>query len=202
MTGAPSCSDPVVLDEWHPIAALAEITPSIVHRTLLLGDSVSYTRTAAGDPLVWRSGNETSGDIAPASVVEPLATCVKYGYVWTTLGCPRRPLFDIPECDEPDRRTLNGGSIIVQTSAPRAVENFLDMGHFPFVHTGILGAEPRTEVLGTLYQSPGTRFTATGTTPSTPPDHPPQTELRTCNYDHVIQRRALRGRERTIREIG
>ena len=29
----------------------------------------------------------------------------------------------------------------------RAVENFLDMGHFPFVHTGLLGEEPHTEVV-------------------------------------------------------
>ena len=31
-------------------------------------------------------------------------------------------------------------------SAPRAVENFLDMGHFPFVHTNYLGIEAKPEV--------------------------------------------------------
>ncbi|MDI3403236.1 aromatic ring-hydroxylating dioxygenase subunit alpha [Streptomyces sp. B-S-A6] len=35
---------------------------------------------------------------------------------------------------------------MLHTSAPRAVENFLDMGHFPFVHTAVLGDEPHTEV--------------------------------------------------------
>ena len=39
-----------------------------------------------------------------------------------------------------------GGSIAVGVSGLRVVENFLDMGHFPYVHTGILGAEPHTEV--------------------------------------------------------
>ncbi len=34
----------------------------------------------------------------------------------------------------------------VRTSGLRIVENFLDMAHFPFVHTDILGAEPHTEV--------------------------------------------------------
>ncbi len=34
----------------------------------------------------------------------------------------------------------------MNVSAPRAVENFLDMGNFPFVHDGLLGSEPRTEV--------------------------------------------------------
>jgi len=35
----------------------------------------------------------------------------------------------------------------VKTSGLRIVENFLDMAHFPFVHTDILGAEPHTEVM-------------------------------------------------------
>ena len=30
--------------------------------------------------------------------------------------------------------------------APARVENFLDIAHFPFVHTDVLGAEPYTEV--------------------------------------------------------
>jgi phenylpropionate dioxygenase-like ring-hydroxylating dioxygenase large terminal subunit len=38
------------------------------------------------------------------------------------------------------------GSFGVHVSAPRAVENFLDLAHFPFVHQGVLGVEPHTEV--------------------------------------------------------
>jgi phenylpropionate dioxygenase-like ring-hydroxylating dioxygenase large terminal subunit len=41
---------------------------------------------------------------------------------------------------------MSCGSIGIHVSAPRAVENFLDMGHFPYVHTDILGSEPHTEV--------------------------------------------------------
>ncbi len=36
--------------------------------------------------------------------------------------------------------------MLVNASGLRIVENFLDMAHFPFVHTNILGAEPHTEV--------------------------------------------------------
>jgi phenylpropionate dioxygenase-like ring-hydroxylating dioxygenase large terminal subunit len=32
------------------------------------------------------------------------------------------------------------------------VENFLDMAHFPFIHTNILGAEPHTDVPGYEYE--------------------------------------------------
>ncbi len=147
--GTPSCTDPVALHEWYPISALVEITPGLVHRTQLLGGAISYTRTPGGSrPVVWPSGGEASGaEVDGLAVDHQLPVRVKFGYVWTTLGRPEHELFDIAECDEADRRIQNGGSIMVATSAPRAIENFLDMGHFPYVHTGILGAEPRTEVL-------------------------------------------------------
>ena len=67
--------------------------------------------------------------------------------VWTTLGEPARDIVDIPEAAEPDRRFVPCGAVTVNASGLRIVENFLDMAHFPFVHTDILGAEPHTEVL-------------------------------------------------------
>jgi phenylpropionate dioxygenase-like ring-hydroxylating dioxygenase large terminal subunit len=104
-------------------------------------DHAQYTRAKDGSPLAWR------GTHANADDATELAWRTKFGYVWTTLGEPTHEIFDIAESEEPDRRILNGGSILVATSAPRAVENFLDMGHFPYIHTGILGAQPRTEVV-------------------------------------------------------
>ena len=61
------------------------------------------------------------------------------------VSAPTRDLFPIPEFAEPDRRNLCAG-VGVYVSAPRVIENFLDMGHFPYVHTDILGDEPHTEV--------------------------------------------------------
>ncbi len=146
---ADACTDPVVLDMWHPIAALEEITPGRVHTTRLLGEAVSYTRDPDGDPVVWRATptqrHGTPPDAATAGDRLPVIT--RYCFVWTSFGDPPGELFSIPEFDESDRRTLAAASIGVNTSAPRAVENFLDMGHFPFVHTGILGIEPHTEVV-------------------------------------------------------
>src|SRR5690606_41566931 len=69
-----------------------------------------------------------------------------YGALWVSLSSKPEPLFKIPEFAESDRRVVNGGSIRVNVSGLRAVENFLDMAHFPYVHTDILGAEPLTEV--------------------------------------------------------
>lgn len=136
-TFTPSCTDPVALHEWHPISAMDELEADVVERTILLDDTIEYTVDAAGEPKVWPAATGPS---------HALLTRIKFGYLWTSLGSPTHELFEIEECDESDRRILNGGSIMVSVSAPRAVENFLDMGHFPYVHTGILGVEPRTEV--------------------------------------------------------
>jgi phenylpropionate dioxygenase-like ring-hydroxylating dioxygenase large terminal subunit len=71
----------------------------------------------------------------------------RYCCIFTTLGEPKRPLPEIAEFDEPDRRVTGCGSVGVNTSPYRLVENFLDMAHFSFIHTDILGAPDRTEVL-------------------------------------------------------
>ena len=71
---------------------------------------------------------------------------VRFDHLWTTLGDDPRPLFEIPEGDEPGRRRFPCGMVRVRCSPLRAVENFLDIAHFPFVHTDVLGAEPYTEV--------------------------------------------------------
>ena len=68
-----------------------------------------------------------------------------HGLVWVRLDrrgrarCrPSRPKHDA------HLRKLNCGPYEVETSAPRLVENFLDMAHFGFVHEGWLGARDMT----------------------------------------------------------
>ena len=143
------CTDRAILDQWHPLAAMAESVPGLVHETVLLGEPIGYTLTATGQPVAWRSTADlpVGGPVDPASIRDPLPARSDYLYLWTSLGSPPDRFFEIPEFYEPDRRNLNCATIGVNVSAPRAVENFLDMGHFPFVHAGYLGAEPRTEVI-------------------------------------------------------
>jgi phenylpropionate dioxygenase-like ring-hydroxylating dioxygenase large terminal subunit len=120
-----------------------------VYDTRLLGEMISFTVASDGRPMAWRSHPTGPADstFAPASISEQLPVRIEYMYLWTSLGAPPDDLFHIPEFFEPDRRNVNSGTIGIHVSAPRAVENFLDMGHFPFVHEGYLGAEPRTEVV-------------------------------------------------------
>jgi phenylpropionate dioxygenase-like ring-hydroxylating dioxygenase large terminal subunit len=144
----PKCLDPVILNQWHAICAIDEITPNTVYETVLLEEALSFAVDGAGEVLAWRSHSAWPGGtkLDPALVRDRLPARSSYGYLRTSLGTPPSDIFLIPEYFESERRNLNAATIGVHVSAPRAIENFLDMGHFPHVHTGILGAEPHTEV--------------------------------------------------------
>ena len=129
-----ACTDPVITNLWHVLGPVAELT-SGVQESILLEERIALCLD--GDqPRVWRMSDPSKS----------LPVQCAFGYVWTTFGDDPSPLFAIDEIAEPDRRNCHTCTVGVAVSAPRAVENFLDMGHFPFVHTGILGEEPHTEV--------------------------------------------------------
>ena len=127
------CTDRVALDQWHIVGALVDLPFGAVKKTRLLDTDLTVER-AADSAVSVRVGDTQ------------LPVQEKFGYIWTTLGTPDHDLFDIPEYDEADRRNMNAASVGLHVSAPRAVENFLDLGHFAFVHTNYLGVEPHTEI--------------------------------------------------------
>lgn len=128
--------DSAIANRWHPIAALEELTPGTRRRVRLLDESLAISVDSVGQTSVHNESDPTAD----------LPVLHKYCYLWTCVGDAPIPLFDIPEFDETGRRVLHAGRIGVHVSAPRAVENFLDMAHFPYVHTDILGVEPFTDV--------------------------------------------------------
>ncbi len=123
-------AEPAALDQWYCIEHLTDV-PQGASSNRLLGQDLTLSRT---DTVTIRA----AGRILP--------TRHRYGYLWTSLGNPPPHVPPIPEADEPDRRYVPCGAISVRASGLRIVENFLDMAHFPFVHTDILGSEPHTEV--------------------------------------------------------
>lgn len=128
-----TCTDPILRDDWHVVADLAGLSHGKSQTTALFEQPVTVSRDAAGD-------------VSCVGPDGPLPCQIKYGFVWTCLGTPTRDILHIPEAFEEDRYVVSGGSFGVRVSGLRVVENFLDMGHFPFVHTGWLGEEPHTEV--------------------------------------------------------
>ena len=62
--------------------------------------------------------------------------------VWLDMGIPRASSSDValfPQWDDEAFRKVHCGPYQMNASGPRAIENFLDVTHFPFVHNGLLG---------------------------------------------------------------
>jgi phenylpropionate dioxygenase-like ring-hydroxylating dioxygenase large terminal subunit len=127
--------DRVALDDWYPVA---DAVPASACTTRLLGHPVK---------VAFAGGRARVTELRPdGRELRQLPVTERFGLLWTTLGAPVKDVYDFAEAHEPDRRYVRCGWVTLRTSAPRIVENFLDMAHFPFVHTGVLGSEPWTEV--------------------------------------------------------
>ena len=80
------------------------------------------------------------------------ATREAYGMLWVRLAEPEGeplPIHDLPAFAaeaEPRLRKTTSGPYLVQASAPRIIENFLDMAHFGYVHEGWLGSRDKPDI--------------------------------------------------------
>jgi phenylpropionate dioxygenase-like ring-hydroxylating dioxygenase large terminal subunit len=175
--------DPVLLNDWHPVADAAQLPPGTLKAVRLLERDIVLWRDSDGtvhawedrcphrgtrlsigrivdDQLIcayhgWRfasSGRCVHFPALPA-VTPPESACARayraaeqYGLVWLCVGEPQGEILPFPEYHNPGLRKVVCGPYEVHSSGPRIVENFLDMAHFPFVHAGILGEEPKNEV--------------------------------------------------------
>lgn len=136
----PVTTDAVALNQWLPCAHKEKLNPGESTETLLLGQSIRVSRDADG-----KYRCHTLNDGIKDKKLEVIE---RYTLVFTTLSDQPRPLPEISEFDETDRVIANSGSIGVQVCPYRLIENFLDMAHFNFVHTDILGTrEDKTDVL-------------------------------------------------------
>jgi phenylpropionate dioxygenase-like ring-hydroxylating dioxygenase large terminal subunit len=70
----------------------------------------------------------------------------RYGWIWVSLGNPAHDIPKFKEWEDASFRKIFCGPYHFRASAPRVVENFLDVAHFPFVHEGYLGDPAHTEI--------------------------------------------------------
>jgi phenylpropionate dioxygenase-like ring-hydroxylating dioxygenase large terminal subunit len=176
--------DPVLVNDWHPVAAAADLESKNPLGARLLGEDLVLWR-AGGRLLAWQDlclhrGTRLSlgqvdssdstlecpyhgwvygadgqcvripahpGQAPPAKArVKAYQAQERYGLIWVSLGQPAHAIPPFPEWDDPTFRKILCGPYRVGASGPRIVENFLDVGHFPFVHEGILGTRSRPEI--------------------------------------------------------
>ncbi|MFN8524410.1 MAG: aromatic ring-hydroxylating dioxygenase subunit alpha [Chloroflexota bacterium] len=174
--------DPVLIDEWHPVARCGDLETARPLPVRLLGEDIVVWRAGeavlawqdlcihrgtrlslgkvVGDTLEcpyhgWTYGADGRcvaipahpGQAPPAkAAVRPYRATVRYGLIWVSLGNPSRDVPVFPEWADPSYRSMLCGPYRVNASGPRIIENFLDVGHFPFVHENILGTRERPEI--------------------------------------------------------
>lgn len=175
--------DPILRNDWHPIAKSSDVKEGAILSARLLGEDLVAWRFG-GEVRVWQDlcvhrGTRLSLGHLDEGLLECAyhgwtyngnGECVKmpahpeqkpppkakvktylcreaYGLVWASLGNPSKDIPQFEEWDVPSFRRIPCGPYRYHASGPRAVENFLDVAHLPFVHEGILGERRHAEIL-------------------------------------------------------
>ena len=82
----------------------------------------------------------------PKARVKAYQTMEKYGLIWACLGSDPGRIAAFEEWDDPSFRKIPCGPYRYKASGTRAVENFLDVAHLPFLHSGMLGDKAHAEI--------------------------------------------------------
>ncbi len=69
----------------------------------------------------------------------PYRATERYGFIWASIGDPQHDVPPFPEWTRDEFRKIHAGPYPYKANCLRAVENFLDVTHFPYVHGGLNG---------------------------------------------------------------
>ena len=175
-------SDPILLNEWHPLLASADLPDGKPVAARVLGQDVVLWRcqgraTAWQDLCIHRGAKLSLGRVQGDTLACPYhgwtyngeGRCVsipahpgmvpparartnvyrvqeRFGLVWVCLGEPASDLPDYPEWADGAYRHDICGPYRFHAAGPRIMENFFDVGHFAFVHDGLLGDSGHPEI--------------------------------------------------------
>ena len=175
--------DPVLVNDWHPVAPVADLDAQPLRAARLLGEDIVVWR-ANGRIMAWQDlcihrgtrlslGKITDDHLhcpyhgwvydqegqcthipAHPDQKPPTKARVKryqaqerYGLIWVSLGQPAHDIPPFPQWEDETYRKILCGPYRFQAAGTRAIENFLDVAHFPFVHEGFLG-DPQFPEIG------------------------------------------------------
>lgn len=123
----------------------------------------------------------------------PPTQCVKsfevqqaYGLVWVRLEAGEHPLPAFAAEADEHLRKVNCGPYDVAASAPRIIENFLDMSHFGFVHEGWLGSRDATAIAPYTVEATATGVLATGCKAVQPQSNLHSTQAAEVEYSYEV----------------
>jgi phenylpropionate dioxygenase-like ring-hydroxylating dioxygenase large terminal subunit len=84
--------------------------------------------------------------VPPKAHLPTVHATERYGLVWVCLGDPVEGIPEIPQESDAGFRRINNPVEVWATSATRMTDNFVDITHFPWVHTGTFGRRQATQV--------------------------------------------------------
>ena len=139
------------------------------------------------------SGGQCVKVPAVPDFVPPPSQCVKsfevqeaYGLVWVRLEPSDSQLPAFAAEADTYLRKVNCGPYDVAASAPRIIENFLDMSHFGFVHEGWLGSRDATAIATYQVDKTETGIIATGCKAVQPQSNLHSTQAAEVEYTYEV----------------
>lgn len=114
--------------------------------------------------------------VPPAAHLDAIPVAERYGLVWMSPGAPRTDVCHIPQEADPAFRRINTGTAVWHVHTTRMVDNFLDVTHFPWVHTGTFGTDqervaPAVEIVELDGDFTGYRYEVDVVDAAGSPDH-------------------------------
>lgn len=91
--------------------------------------------------------NEADKPIPPRARAMSVLVAERYGLVWLCPGMPRADIPELPEAEDPDFVLMHELMEVWTTSAPRVIDNALDISHVAWTHRNTIGdsSAPRFE---------------------------------------------------------
>lgn len=109
-----------------------------------------------------------------------------FGLIWVRLESSDSQLPVFAAETDKHLRKVNCGPYDVAASAPRIIENFLDMSHFGFVHEGWLGSRDATAIATYKVESTSTGVLATGCKAVQPQSNLHSTQAAEVEYTYEV----------------
>jgi phenylpropionate dioxygenase-like ring-hydroxylating dioxygenase large terminal subunit len=109
--------------------------------------------------------NDPGLPIPPRARIESVLCEEKYGLVWICIGLPRTTIPVLPEADDPSFTLIHELMDTWTASAPRIVDNALDVSHVAWVHRNSVGSssDPRLSDVEVSRKGESLTFSATYT---------------------------------------
>ncbi len=102
--------------------------------------------------------NDPELPIPPRAHVGSILVEERYGLVWVCIGVPRVPVPTLPELEDPSFTLIHELMETWSASAPRIIDNALDVSHVAWVHRNSVGSDANPRLSDFTVERDGTNL--------------------------------------------